>query len=845
MKTFLLLCACALMPALQVFSQTVIGRQTVDSFTRNSYGGTTYALTWLPQTYNSTTRDYPLIIFLHGAGETGTTISNLSRLNNTGLPSRIAGGFNPVAVNPRTGVTDSFIVVSPQAPSWSYSYTELKHILPGILNKYRVDRTRIYLTGLSAGGGGTFSTFGSRDSLFIKNFAAMATASSAGTNASNGYTAVEVESGLKFGTSWGVKMWTVAGEGDYLLTTDVRYHDSTNWLQPQPPNKLTVIAGVGHSAWNQMYNPSFRPVINYYGRTGTCNNGCAFGGVPVAPNNNGSAVRGSGVTQDSLNVYEWLLLWQRPAGDVSPNVGDYRSNAARPNGGRWNSTANWRRYDGQNWVTTTRVPDISTGRITIMSTDSMEVDVAVTTDQIIIEPNGVLSIQNSSITLGNGPGIDIVVNGTMYLQPSRSINGTGTVIVNGTFNWMGGTLGVSTETGTSSIININSNNQKFLTATFINRGIVNWGTGLTGGDIVFTNGRFTNEGTIIESFLANRGLSNGGGNNAFINLGIFRKYSLNSFLNNGVPFTNTGTLQGIGSYNFSPGTITNTGIVRPGNSPGILTVSEGTLTGQNTTINIEIFNGSGAGYGHNRLDLTGNISLTGNRLVLYDNPTAPIQAYTILTTTGVFSGTFSQVTLPPGYSLTYNSNSVVANKTGGTLPAVWGEFSGAASGSDTKLSWTTLQEENTDYFEIQFSDDGATFYTIGIEPAQGSSSAPTVYTHTYRAASANAIQYYRLKLVDKDGKYEYSKIITLKKRNQSSFVQLQQNVITGDLQLTAYNNSLSGIIANMNGFVVWRGRINNGYQSIPLVNFSTGLYKLVVFRDQQPVQTLIILKKSN
>lgn len=844
MKTFLLFCACALMPALQVFSQTVIGRQNVDSFSRNSFGGTTYALTWLPQTYNSTTREYPLIIFLHGAGETGTTISNLSRLNNTGLPGRIAGGFNPVAVNPRTGITDSFIVVSPQASSWSYSYTELKHILPGILNKYRVDRTRIYLTGLSAGGGGTFSTFGSRDSLFIKNFAAMATASSAGTNASNGYTSVEVESGLKFGSSWGVKMWTVAGEADYLLTTDVRYHDSTNWLQPQPPNKLTVIAGVGHSAWNQMYNPAFRPVINYYGRIGTCNNGCAFGGVPVAPNNNGSTVRGSGVTQDSLNVYEWLLLWQRPAGDVSPNVGDYRSNAARPTGGRWNTTASWRRYDGQNWVTTTRVPDIATGRIIIQATDSLEVDAAVTADQIVIEPNGVLSVQNGSITLGNGPGIDIVANGTMYLQHLRSISGTGTVMVNGILNWMGGTLGTNTETGTTSTTNIYGNNQKFLNASFINRGVVNWTTGLSAGDIVLTNSSFTNEGTIIENFSANRGLSNGGGTNAFINRGTFRKYSQNSFLNNGVPFTNTGTLQGVGSYNFSPGTITNTGIVRPGNSPGILTVSEGTLTGQNTTINIEIFNGSGAGNGHNRLDLTGNISLTGNRLILNDNPAAPIQAYTILTTTGTFSGTFSQITLPPGYALTYNSNSVIANKTGGTLPAVWGEFSGVASGNETRLNWTTLQEENTDYFEIQFSDNGANFYAIGTQAAQGSSSATTGYAYTHQSA-ANSVRYYRLKLVDKDGKYEFSKIITIKTRSQNNFVQVQQNVIAGDLQLTAFDNDLNGVVTTMDGVVVWKGRINKGYQSVNAGNWATGIYKLVVLKEQQPVQTLSLLKKAN
>lgn len=292
---------------------TAICQLKADSFPVSQWGARCYALAYTPTTYNTTTKSYPLIVFLHGAGETGTTTATLSKLTGNGLMQRISQGWVPSAVHPVTNVADTFIVIAPQAASWSFSYEQLKFMMPDLLRKYRVDRNRIYLTGLSAGGGGTFSTFGSRDSAFISLFAAMATASSAGTNASNGYTSVQVETGLKFGSRFGVKMWTVAGEQDYLLNTDVRYHDSTNWNDPVPKNKLTVIAGVGHSSWNQMYNPSFRPTINYYGKTGTCNNGCNNGGIGVAPNNNGSPVRGSGRTQDSLNLYEWFLLNARNA----------------------------------------------------------------------------------------------------------------------------------------------------------------------------------------------------------------------------------------------------------------------------------------------------------------------------------------------------------------------------------------------------------------------------------------------------------------------------------------------------------------------------------------------------
>ena len=303
--------------ALQSNAQTIIGRQKVDSFARSG-AALTYALVWTPQGYaNTGSKRYPLVLFLHGAGEYATAYQSSQLTKLIGVtsspPGRIAAGWNAVAMNPKTGVEDSFIVVSPQyySSAWSYDYSQVKFILPDIVSKYRIDTSRIYLTGLSAGGGGAFTCMGSGDTTFIKKFAAMATASSAGVNAANGYTAPQVEANLRYASKYGVKIWTVAGEQDYLLNTDVRYHDSTNKLGLSPPNKLTVVQSVNHSAWNKMYDLAFRPYINYYGSTGNCQNGCNNGGITVMPNNNGSTVMGSGQTQDSLNVFEWFLLWSR------------------------------------------------------------------------------------------------------------------------------------------------------------------------------------------------------------------------------------------------------------------------------------------------------------------------------------------------------------------------------------------------------------------------------------------------------------------------------------------------------------------------------------------------------
>ena len=79
--------------------QTIIGRQLVDQYPISN-NAKTYGLTWLPADYNSTDKEYPLIIFLHAAGETGDNIDGLNKLLRVGLPRKIAEGWDPQAVNP-------------------------------------------------------------------------------------------------------------------------------------------------------------------------------------------------------------------------------------------------------------------------------------------------------------------------------------------------------------------------------------------------------------------------------------------------------------------------------------------------------------------------------------------------------------------------------------------------------------------------------------------------------------------------------------------------------------------------------------------------------------------------
>jgi predicted peptidase len=99
-------------------------------------------LLYLPKDYDKQ-KSWPLMLFLHGAGERG---NDLELVKKHGPPKLIAAGKE-----------FPFIVVSPQCPKgcW-WEPMELVALLDEISGKYKVDPDRIYVTGLSMGGFGSW-----------------------------------------------------------------------------------------------------------------------------------------------------------------------------------------------------------------------------------------------------------------------------------------------------------------------------------------------------------------------------------------------------------------------------------------------------------------------------------------------------------------------------------------------------------------------------------------------------------------------------------------------------------------------------------------------------------------
>ena len=103
-------------------------------------------LLYLPPDYDKSSKKWPLILFLHGAGERG---NNVEVVKKHGLPKLIA-----------QGKSFDFIIASPQCPNdmwWPEKTDLLITLLDEIEAKYRIDTDRVYLTGLSMGGFGTWT----------------------------------------------------------------------------------------------------------------------------------------------------------------------------------------------------------------------------------------------------------------------------------------------------------------------------------------------------------------------------------------------------------------------------------------------------------------------------------------------------------------------------------------------------------------------------------------------------------------------------------------------------------------------------------------------------------------
>lgn len=214
----------------------------------------------LPARYDSTTKKYPLLIFLHGSGEMGNGTTELSKVLVNAVPKLINNKKFPPNFNVG-GKNYSFIVFSPQAKTTTSTDDVFAMIKYAVAN-YRIDTTRIYLTGLSLGGGITWNSAWKNANLFA------AIAPICGSTAATDAKAKAISSA-------NLPVWAFHNEDDNLAPVQVTkdYISMINAYNPNPKAKMTIWPTGKHDSWTKATDPTYK--------------------------------------ENNMNIYEWMLQYHR------------------------------------------------------------------------------------------------------------------------------------------------------------------------------------------------------------------------------------------------------------------------------------------------------------------------------------------------------------------------------------------------------------------------------------------------------------------------------------------------------------------------------------------------------
>jgi type IX secretion system substrate protein len=168
-----------------------------------------------------------------------------------------------------------------------------------------------------------------------------------------------------------------------------------------------------------------------------------------------------------------------------------------------------------------------------------------------------------------------------------------------------------------------------------------------------------------------------------------------------------------------------------------------------------------------------------------------------------------------------------------TLPLVLVGFTATLNNNKTViLDWNTQMEVNTSHFDIERSADGSNWNTIGAVAAAGSTSTETNYSFSDENP-LSGINYYRLKMVDRDSSYGYTEIQVLRTMavaNISFFPNPARDYVNVSLGETT-GSDLTIRLINQSGQVLQEKRVQAGNGTIvsfPLQQYAAGLYILSV-----------------
>ncbi len=162
-----------------------------------------------------------------------------------------------------------------------------------------------------------------------------------------------------------------------------------------------------------------------------------------------------------------------------------------------------------------------------------------------------------------------------------------------------------------------------------------------------------------------------------------------------------------------------------------------------------------------------------------------------------------------------------------TLVNFWGK---RLDESNALLNFSTSSEKNNKGFEIEKSEDGFNFQSIGFIKGAGNSATMKYYSFTDTKAVKDNL-YYRLKQMDEDGRSDYSKIIKIEMNDLSSslFAMYYQTGNGSGLNLQINtDNAIQGRLYSQDGKLLREISLKSGWQNLDMSELPKGVYLLEV-----------------
>ncbi len=187
-----------------------------------------------------------------------------------------------------------------------------------------------------------------------------------------------------------------------------------------------------------------------------------------------------------------------------------------------------------------------------------------------------------------------------------------------------------------------------------------------------------------------------------------------------------------------------------------------------------------------------------------------------------------------------------------TLPVKLISFTATLNGKQDKsnLNWTTASEINVRHFEVERSLDGNNFNQVGLVFAAGNSDSKLDYSYTDDLSNvAGSIIYYRLKMVDNDGKSTYSNVrmVRIGKQNDKLItINTFPNPVSSELRVTIpntwQNKKVNYEVYANNGQIMYRSEAAAASQTetINVGRLAPGFYIVKVSHNGETAQQKII-----